>query len=159
MHWALHNYKTIFHPFIPSRKKRGMGSFLVIAMFWLPYSLLNSQSSWVRVCPLCLPRRQEAQGSWRATISRLWNRVVPCAAREWSDSACFNMAIIFCLDSPSIMDISITSEPEEKKPNVNNVPDYINDIHTYLREMEVSCRLFLFAHSLWGEKLGVEKCV
>ncbi|NWZ29259.1 CCNA2 protein, partial [Asarcornis scutulata] len=43
-------------------------------------------------------------------------------------------------DSPSIMDISITSEVEEKKPNVNNVPDYITDIHTYLREMEVKCK-------------------
>uniref|UniRef100_A0A8C3C6B7 Cyclin-A2 n=1 Tax=Cairina moschata TaxID=8855 RepID=A0A8C3C6B7_CAIMO len=43
-------------------------------------------------------------------------------------------------DSPSIMDISITSEVEEKRPNVNNVPDYITDIHTYLREMEVKCK-------------------
>ncbi|XP_005015597.2 cyclin-A2 [Anas platyrhynchos] len=43
-------------------------------------------------------------------------------------------------DSPSIMDISITSEAEEKKTNVNNVPDYITDIHTYLREMEVKCK-------------------
>ncbi|XP_032042454.1 cyclin-A2 [Aythya fuligula] len=43
-------------------------------------------------------------------------------------------------DSPSIMDISITSEVEEKKTNVNNVPDYITDIHTYLREMEVKCK-------------------
>nr|XP_009935023.1 PREDICTED: cyclin-A2 [Opisthocomus hoazin] len=50
------------------------------------------------------------------------------------------MAIIFCLDSPSIMDISITSEAEETNPNVNNVPDYISDIHTYLREMEVKCK-------------------
>ncbi|KFV40640.1 Cyclin-A2, partial [Tyto alba] len=49
-------------------------------------------------------------------------------------------AITFCLDSPSIMDISITSEAEEKKTNVNNVPDYISDIHTYLREMEVKCK-------------------
>ncbi|KAM6120234.1 LOW QUALITY PROTEIN: cyclin-A2 [Pterocles gutturalis] len=42
-------------------------------------------------------------------------------------------------DSPSIMDISITPE-EEKKTNVNNVPDYVSDIHTYLREMEVKCK-------------------
>ncbi|NXK90556.1 CCNA2 protein, partial [Formicarius rufipectus] len=64
----------------------------------------------------------------------------PCAVREWSDSAPFNTAFILCLDSPSIMDISITSETEERKPNVNNVPDYISEIHTYLREMEVKCK-------------------
>ncbi|OXB56580.1 hypothetical protein ASZ78_013754 [Callipepla squamata] len=46
----------------------------------------------------------------------------------------------FRLDSPSIMDISITSEPEERRANVNNVPDYVSDIHTYLREMEVKCK-------------------
>ena len=78
--------------------------------------------------------------------------------REWSDGAHFNMAIIFCLDSPSIMDISVTSEAEEKKPNVNNVPDYISDIHSYLREMEVSCS-FLTCIQLTGEKSGVEKRV
>ncbi|XP_021249841.1 cyclin-A2 isoform X2 [Numida meleagris] len=49
-------------------------------------------------------------------------------------------AMELSLDSPSIMDISITSEPEERRPNVNNVPDYITDIHTYLREMEVKCK-------------------
>lgn len=50
------------------------------------------------------------------------------------------------------MDISITSEVEEKRPNVNNVPDYITDIHTYLREMEVRCRLFSCLHAAyWGE--------
>ncbi|XP_019330232.1 PREDICTED: cyclin-A2 [Aptenodytes forsteri] len=90
--------------------------------------------------PSSLTRTQEAQQSWRATIDVLQNRVAPRAAREWSDGAHFNVAIIFCLDSPSIMDISITSEAEEKKPNVNNVPDYISDIHTYLREMEVKCK-------------------
>lgn len=54
------------------------------------------------------------------------------------------------------MDISVTSEAEEKKPNVNNVPDYISDIHSYLREMEVSCS-FLTCIQLTGEKSGVEK--
>ncbi|KAM8808756.1 cyclin-A2 [Eudromia elegans] len=43
-------------------------------------------------------------------------------------------------DSPSIMDISISSEAEERSPNVNNVPDYAGDIHRYLREMEVKCK-------------------
>ncbi|KAM9143219.1 cyclin-A2 isoform 1-T1 [Pangshura tecta] len=42
-------------------------------------------------------------------------------------------------DSPSIMDISISQEVEEKV-NVNQVPDYIEDIYTYLREMEVKCK-------------------
>lgn len=57
------------------------------------------------------------------------------------------------------MDISITSEAEEKKPNVNNVPDYISDIHTYLREMEVSRCLFSICIQLMGEKFRVEKCI
>ncbi|XP_015717401.1 cyclin-A2 [Coturnix japonica] len=48
-------------------------------------------------------------------------------------------AMELSLDSPSIMDISITSEAEER-PNVNNVPDYVSDIHKYLREMEVKCK-------------------
>ncbi|KFV81248.1 Cyclin-A2, partial [Struthio camelus australis] len=43
-------------------------------------------------------------------------------------------------DSPSVMDISITSDAGERSPNVNNVPDYVGDIHTYLREMEVKCK-------------------
>lgn len=66
--------------------------------------------------------------------------------------ACSHVAVVFHVDSPSIMDISITSEVEEKRPNVNNVPDYITDIHTYLREMEVRCRLFSCLHAAyWGE--------
>nr|XP_009673162.1 PREDICTED: cyclin-A2 [Struthio camelus australis] len=44
------------------------------------------------------------------------------------------------IDSPSVMDISITSDAGERSPNVNNVPDYVGDIHTYLREMEVKCK-------------------
>uniref|UniRef100_A0A8B9S3J6 Cyclin-A2 n=1 Tax=Apteryx owenii TaxID=8824 RepID=A0A8B9S3J6_APTOW len=42
--------------------------------------------------------------------------------------------------SPSVMDISISSDAEERSLNVNNVPDYVSDIHTYLREMEVKCK-------------------
>ncbi|NXC38378.1 CCNA2 protein, partial [Penelope pileata] len=49
-------------------------------------------------------------------------------------------AMDLSLDSPSIMDISVTSDVEERRPNVNHVPEYISDIHTYLREMEVKCR-------------------
>lgn len=105
------------------------------------------------VCLLCLPRRQETQQSWGAAINQVQTRVVPCAVGECSDGAAFKMAIIFCLDSPSIMDISITSEAEEKKPNVNNVPDYISDIHTYLREMEVSCCLFSCLHIAYGGEI------
>lgn len=59
------------------------------------------------------------------------------------------VALAFLLDSPSIMDISITSEAEER-PNVNNVPDYVSDIHTYLREMEVRCHLFSCLH-IWAD--------
>lgn len=51
------------------------------------------------------------------------------------------------------MDISITSEPEEKAPNVNNVPDYINEIHTYLREMEVSCCPISYLHVAHGGRV------
>lgn len=56
------------------------------------------------------------------------------------------------------MDISITSETEEKVPNVNNVPDYISEIHTYLREMEVSCYPFSHLHTapggrVWGGEM------
>lgn len=51
------------------------------------------------------------------------------------------------------MDISITSEAEEKAPNVNNVPDYISEIHTYLREMEVSCSPFSYLHTAHGGRV------
>lgn len=78
---------------------------------------------------------------------------VPCAVREWCDGAHFNMAVMLCLDSPSIMDISITSETEEKAPNVNNVPDYISEIYTYLREMEVSCCLSSYLHTAHGGRV------
>ncbi|NXU51697.1 CCNA2 protein, partial [Turnix velox] len=67
-------------------------------------------------------------------------RTAVCAVGERRPLAPLANAMDVSFDSPSIMDISITSEPEEKKTNVNNVPDYIGDIHTYLREMEVKCK-------------------
>ncbi|XP_034355689.1 cyclin-A2 [Arvicanthis niloticus] len=42
-------------------------------------------------------------------------------------------------ESPHGMDMSIVLE-DEKPVNVNEVPDYHEDIHTYLREMEVKCK-------------------
>ncbi|XP_023596893.1 cyclin-A2 [Trichechus manatus latirostris] len=42
-------------------------------------------------------------------------------------------------ESPRTMDMSIVSE-DEKPVSVNEVPDYHEDIHTYLREMEVKCK-------------------
>ncbi|XP_031232491.1 cyclin-A2 [Mastomys coucha] len=42
-------------------------------------------------------------------------------------------------ESPHAMDMSIVLE-DEKPVNVNEVPDYQEDIHTYLREMEVKCK-------------------
>lgn len=42
-------------------------------------------------------------------------------------------------ESPHAMDMSIVLE-DEKPPSVNEVPDYHEDIHTYLREMEVKCK-------------------
>ncbi|XP_061441186.1 cyclin-A2 [Rhineura floridana] len=41
--------------------------------------------------------------------------------------------------SPSIMDMSIVQETEQRI-NVNHVPDYIEDIYKYLKEMEVKCK-------------------
>ncbi|NXS51903.1 CCNA2 protein, partial [Brachypteracias leptosomus] len=67
-------------------------------------------------------------------------RAAVCALGERQPLAPLGNAMELSFDSPSIMDISVTSEPEEKKTNVNNVPDYISDIHTYLREMEVKCK-------------------
>ncbi|XP_075866758.1 cyclin-A2 isoform X2 [Microcebus murinus] len=42
-------------------------------------------------------------------------------------------------ESPHTMDMSIVLE-DEKPLSVNEVPDYHEDIHTYLREMEVKCK-------------------
>ncbi|KAJ7406766.1 hypothetical protein WISP_131697 [Willisornis vidua] len=67
-------------------------------------------------------------------------REAVCALGERRPLAPLGNSMDLSFDSPSIMDISITSETEEKTPNVNNVPDYISEIHTYLREMEVKCK-------------------
>ncbi|NXC12932.1 CCNA2 protein, partial [Corythaeola cristata] len=75
-----------------------------------------------------------------AAPAALGLRAAVCALGERRPLAPLGSAMELSFDSPSIMDISITSEAEEKKPNVNNVPDYISDIHTYLREMEVKCK-------------------
>lgn len=42
-------------------------------------------------------------------------------------------------ESPHAMDMSIVLE-DDKPVNVNEVPDYQEDIHTYLRDMEVKCK-------------------
>uniref|UniRef100_A0A4W3HWY5 Cyclin A2 n=1 Tax=Callorhinchus milii TaxID=7868 RepID=A0A4W3HWY5_CALMI len=42
-------------------------------------------------------------------------------------------------DSPMLLDTS-TPGCEEKQANVNAVPEYADDIHKYLREMELKCR-------------------
>ncbi|NWS75280.1 CCNA2 protein, partial [Crotophaga sulcirostris] len=71
-------------------------------------------------------------------------RAAVCTLGVRRPLATLSSAMEMSFDSPSIMDISINpeeeEEEEEKTPNVNNVPDYINDIHTYLREMEVKCK-------------------
>ncbi|NWU63884.1 CCNA2 protein, partial [Pterocles burchelli] len=79
------------------------------------------------------PPKEEAALGLRAAV---------CALGERRPLAPLGNAADITFDSPSIMDISITpeEEEEEKKTNVNNVPDYVSDIHTYLREMEVKCK-------------------
>ncbi|XP_020012298.1 cyclin-A2 isoform X2 [Castor canadensis] len=42
-------------------------------------------------------------------------------------------------ESPHTMDMSIVLE-DEKPVSANEVPDYHEDIHTYLREMEIKCK-------------------
>ncbi|XP_067898423.1 cyclin-A2 isoform X2 [Heterodontus francisci] len=42
-------------------------------------------------------------------------------------------------DSPMVLDMSISSN-EEKQVNANALPEYADDIHKYLREMELKCR-------------------
>uniref|UniRef100_A0A4X2KWZ4 Cyclin-A2 n=1 Tax=Vombatus ursinus TaxID=29139 RepID=A0A4X2KWZ4_VOMUR len=44
------------------------------------------------------------------------------------------------IESPLTMDMSVVLEPEDRPPNVNEVPDYHEDIYLYLREMEVKCK-------------------
>lgn len=41
------------------------------------------------------------------------------------------------LSTDSPMDMSVVEAEEEKSVNVNDVPDYAAEIHSYLREMEV----------------------
>lgn len=41
------------------------------------------------------------------------------------------------------MDMSLV-EADEKQVNVNEVPEYATEIHSYLREMEVRSSLFFF---------------
>ncbi|XP_066089976.1 cyclin-A2 [Saccopteryx bilineata] len=74
---------------------------------------------------------------------------------EGEDVLAFNSAIILpeprkplvpldypmdgSFESPHTMDMSIVLE-DEKPLSVNEVPDYHEDIHTYLREMEIKCK-------------------
>nr|XP_033794255.1 cyclin-A2 [Geotrypetes seraphini] len=46
----------------------------------------------------------------------------------------------FSFDSPMVLDTSLTSDVRERPVSANNVPDYAEDIHKYLREMEVACK-------------------
>ncbi|XP_074723342.1 cyclin-A2 [Strix uralensis] len=85
-------------------------------------------------------RRGDPATQKEEAAAALGLRAAVCALGERRPLAPLGNAMELSFDSPSIMDISITSEAEEKKPNVNNVPDYISDIHTYLREMEVKCK-------------------
>ncbi|NWY17288.1 CCNA2 protein, partial [Aphelocoma coerulescens] len=86
------------------------------------------------------PRRQRGVPAGQKEEAALGLRAAVCALGERRPLAPLGNAMELSFDSPSIMDISITSETEEKAPNVNNVPDYISEIHTYLREMEVKCK-------------------
>ncbi|XP_078396214.1 cyclin-A2 [Cetorhinus maximus] len=57
---------------------------------------------------------------------------------------CKPLATIECaanvsFDSPMVLDMSISSD-EEKRVNANALPEYADDIHKYLREMELKCR-------------------
>uniref|UniRef100_A0A663F2L3 Cyclin-A2 n=2 Tax=Aquila chrysaetos chrysaetos TaxID=223781 RepID=A0A663F2L3_AQUCH len=85
-------------------------------------------------------RRRRGGPATQKEEAALGLRAAVCALGERRPLAPLNNAMELSFDSPSIMDISVTSEAEEKKPNVNNVPDYISDIHSYLREMEVKCK-------------------
>ncbi|NWU92745.1 CCNA2 protein, partial [Upupa epops] len=85
-------------------------------------------------------RRRGSPVGQKEAVATLGLRAAVSAIGERRPLAPLNNAMELSFDSPSIMDISITSEPEEKKSNVNNVPDYIGEIHMYLREMEVKCK-------------------
>ncbi|XP_057358567.1 cyclin-A2 isoform X2 [Manis pentadactyla] len=78
-----------------------------------------------------------------------------CKKTECEDVLAFNSAITLpgprkplvpldypmdgSFESPHTLDMSIVLE-DEKPVSVNEVPDYHEDIHTYLREMEVKCK-------------------
>ncbi|XP_064507537.1 cyclin-A2 [Pseudopipra pipra] len=85
-------------------------------------------------------RERRPRGARHKEDAALGLRAAVCVLGERRPLAPLGNAMELSFDSPSIMDISITSETEETKPNVNNVPDYISEIHTYLREMEVKCK-------------------
>ncbi|XP_062483592.1 cyclin-A2 isoform X2 [Pezoporus occidentalis] len=85
-------------------------------------------------------QRRRGSPATRKEEASLGLRAAVCALGERRPLAPLGNAMELSFDSPSIMDISITSEAEEKKTNVNNMPDYISDIHAYLREMEVKCK-------------------
>ncbi|NXX20543.1 CCNA2 protein, partial [Podargus strigoides] len=85
-------------------------------------------------------QRRRGRAATQKEEAALGLRAAVCALGGRRPLAPLNNAMELSFDSPSIMDISITSEEEEKKPNVNHVPDYISEIHTYLREMEVKCK-------------------
>ncbi|NXP55852.1 CCNA2 protein, partial [Heliornis fulica] len=85
-------------------------------------------------------RRRRGAPATQKEEAALGLRAAVCTLGERQPLATLGNAMELSFDSPSIMDISLTSEVEEKKTNVNNVPDYISDIHTYLREMEVKCK-------------------
>ncbi|NWR86141.1 CCNA2 protein, partial [Furnarius figulus] len=84
--------------------------------------------------------KEQQQQQKEEEVAALGLRAAVCAPAERRPLAPLGNAMELSFDSPSIMDISITSDTEERKPNVNNVPDYIGEIHTYLREMEVKCK-------------------
>lgn len=52
------------------------------------------------------------------------------------------------------MDMSVV-EAEEKPVNVNEVPEYAAEIHTYLREMEVRSTCFLLSLVIFGLWLNI----
>ncbi|XP_067849229.1 cyclin-A2 [Heptranchias perlo] len=54
--------------------------------------------------------------------------------------ASIECAADFSFDSPMLLDMSISSDGEEKRVNANALPEYADDIHKYLREMELKCR-------------------
>ncbi|XP_064366721.1 LOW QUALITY PROTEIN: cyclin-A2 [Dromaius novaehollandiae] len=85
-------------------------------------------------------RRRGAAAEKEAAAAALGLRAAVSALGERRPLAPLGNSLELSCGSPSIMDISICSEAEEGSPSVNDVPDYVSDIHTYLREMEVKCK-------------------